>query len=142
MSARIALGVVVGLAGILIASWSELLVRGLQQGAIVGIDGELVRLVGPGFTWVAGVVVLVVAVVATRLSGRSQRSMWGAAATTALVFLIAGSAVGGSSEGAPVPTLWLQTAASSALAWALAGIALGLALRRPRNIEDATVTQT
>jgi hypothetical protein len=136
MVMRVLLGIVAGVGGFILSALAELTLRGLESAAIVLPTGVVVSLLPGWSAWVAGVVLLVLAVLGVVVLRRVDRVTWAVAAAVLLVLLVTGSVLAAGWEfdpqrrPAPAPALWLITGASSALAWVLAGLTAGLALRR------------
>lgn len=112
-----------GLAAFLAGALVLHLARGLEDGALVDPAGTVISTVPPGFVWVAGLAVLVVAFVAA-LFARGDRISWFVFGGTVLVLLVAGSL--------PFAFGWLAAGAASPLTWAVAGVAIAVGIRTRR----------
>ncbi len=104
--------------------------------------GTAVTVVGSGWGWLAGAAIFAIAVAAAVLARRAGWIAWLGFGVTVLVLAVAGAitrALLPASDAPPtVPLVWLIDGAAAPLTWALAGVALVLAVTRRRRVREGT----
>lgn len=137
MIPKLLLAVVAGIVTFLVSSLSHQFSRGFEDGVLVCPDGTAATIVSSGWVWVVGAGILVIAVAAAALARRVGWIGWLGFGATVLVLAIVGSVlrvVVPASDATPpsVPHLWLIDGAAEPLTWAIAGVAVVLAVTRRR----------
>ena len=137
MIPKLLLAVVAGVVAFLVSSLSHQFSRGFEDGVLVCPDGTAATIVGSGWGWLAGAAIFVIAVAAAALARRVRWIAWLAFGATVLALAIAGSVIRvlvPASDPTPpsVPLLWLIDGAAEPLTWAIAGVAVVLAVTRRR----------
>ena len=129
--------VAAGVVAFLVCSLSHQFSRGFDAGVVSSGGGTAVTIVGGGWGWLVGAAIFVIAAAAAILARRIGWIAWSAFAVTVLVLAVAGSVTrilvpATDALPAPVPVLWLIDGAAAPLTWALAGLAVVLAVTRRR----------
>ena len=134
MIPKLLLAVVAGVVTFLVSSLSHQFSRGFEDGVLVCPDGTAATIVGSGWGWVVGAAIFAIAVAAAALGRRTRWIAWPAFGATVLALAVAGSVIGvvvpmGDTTTLPqVPLLWLIDGAAEPLTWAIAGVAVALAV--------------
>jgi hypothetical protein len=137
MISKLLLAVVAGVVAFLVSSLAHQFSRGFEDGVLVTGGGTAATLVGSGWGWLAGAAIFAIAVSAAVLARHAGWMAWLGFGATVVILAIVGSLVRtlvptGDPTQPPVPLLWLVDGAAEPLTWAIAGVALVLALTRRR----------
>jgi hypothetical protein len=142
MNPKLLPAVLAGVIAFLVSSLSHQFARGFDGGVLSSGGGTAVSIVGSGWGWLVGAAIFVIAVAAAILVRRATWIAWLGFAITVLALAVAGSVVRilvppTDSAVLPAPLAWLADGAAAPLTWAVAGVAVALAVSRRRAISEA-----
>ena len=131
-----------GVVAFLVCALSHQFARGFDAGVLSSGGGTAVTVVGSGWGWLVGAAIFAIAVSAAILARRVTWIAWLGFAATLLALAVAGSVARiavppTDATLTPVPLLWLIDGAAAPLTWALAGVAVALAVMRRRAASKA-----